>query len=398
MRKPGTTLGFVLAGFAFFTTMLGTTLPTPLYPIYQRRFGIEPVLIPVIFAVYALGVIAGLLFFGHQSDRVGRRRVLLPGLALSGLSAIAFLFAQGLPEIFLGRILSGLSAGAFTGTGTAAMVDLLPEERRREATLLAVVANLGGLAFGTLTSGLLAQYVSMPLRVPFAVDALLVIVAAAGMLAVPETIASTDRRLRLQFQQLRVPREIRSMFVRSAIAGICGFAVSGVFGAVAPELLVSQLHVNAPAITGALVFLLFGMSCVGQLTVNRLPKRWALAIGCALLLVGLGFLAAAITERSLALAFLSATFCGAGQGLAIGFGLADINERITERRGEVTSTYFVLIYAGLAFPVIGVGLLAMPLGLPLAGLVFCGVVGLTVASVIVSLARMRDQEPPRTEQ
>ena len=67
--------------------MVGTTLPTPLYGIYRARFGFSELIITVIFATYATGVIAGLLLFGRASDQVGRRPVLLAGLALSALSA-----------------------------------------------------------------------------------------------------------------------------------------------------------------------------------------------------------------------------------------------------------------------------------------------------------------------
>ena len=67
--------------------MVGTTLPTPLYPIYERRFGFGGLMVTVVFATYALGVIAALLLMGRQSDQVGRRPVLLAGLACAAASA-----------------------------------------------------------------------------------------------------------------------------------------------------------------------------------------------------------------------------------------------------------------------------------------------------------------------
>ncbi len=145
--------GFALASWAFLVTMFGTTLPTPLYPIFQQRYGFGELLVTVIFAIYAFGVIAGLLLFGALSDEVGRRPVLAAGLAFSAASAVLFLFASSLVPIYAGRILSGFSAGIFTGTATAALVDLAPRGNRRLATQIAVVANLGGLGLGTLAAG-----------------------------------------------------------------------------------------------------------------------------------------------------------------------------------------------------------------------------------------------------
>jgi len=87
--------------FALAVAMLGTTLPTPLYGLYRERFGFSELMITVIFATYAAGVIASLLLFGRLSDQIGRRRVLLPGLALSALSAVALL-ADGLALLLVG--------------------------------------------------------------------------------------------------------------------------------------------------------------------------------------------------------------------------------------------------------------------------------------------------------
>ncbi len=67
-RVKGHLGGSVLVAFGFAVAMMGTTLPTPLYPLYDRAFGLAPVLTPVIFGTYAFGVVATLLLFGYLSD------------------------------------------------------------------------------------------------------------------------------------------------------------------------------------------------------------------------------------------------------------------------------------------------------------------------------------------
>ncbi|MBV9048065.1 MAG: MFS transporter [Solirubrobacterales bacterium] len=99
------------ASYAFGVVMLGVALPTPLYPLYQQRLGFSTLLITVIYAVYAVGVIITLVLSGSSSDHYGRRPVLLVGLGCSALSAVSFLAAISLMAIFAGRVLAGLSAG-----------------------------------------------------------------------------------------------------------------------------------------------------------------------------------------------------------------------------------------------------------------------------------------------
>src|SRR3954462_1810030 len=83
--------GLWAVAFAFLTVLAFSTVPTPLYAIYQARDGFSTFLITVIFAAYAVGVIIALFFAGHVSDWLGRRRVLVPAVVTSIVSAIVFL-------------------------------------------------------------------------------------------------------------------------------------------------------------------------------------------------------------------------------------------------------------------------------------------------------------------
>lgn len=384
--------GFVLVTFSFTVAMLGTTLPTPLYPLYERIFRIAPVLTTVIYASYALGVAAALIFLGYLSDEVGRKRMMLPALALSAASAATFLVADGLVALLVARVLSGLSAGIATGTATAWLVDLAGKKQEQRATLVAVAANVGGLACGPMLAGMLARYAPLPLRLAYVIDLALLLPACIAALAAPETVETAEKKVRLRIQKMKVPDEAKSVFKRGAIAGMCAFAVAGVFSAVAPGFLSKELHDESTAHAALLVGLFFFSAAMGQLTVPLIAKRVGLAIGCGVLVAGLGFLAAAITVKSTALLFVSAGVSGLGQGLSVGFGLAEINQHIPDNRGETDSGYFVLLYLAVAVPTIGVGLLIHAASMLIAGLVFCGLVAACVLGVLIALLFSRDSD------
>ncbi|MEB7999094.1 MFS transporter [Staphylococcus saprophyticus] len=122
----------------FLIIVMGTTIPTPLYPIYSETYDLSPLLITLIYAVYAIGVIGGLLVFGQLSDSIGRRYILLPSIILSALSALVFLFADSLLMLFAGRVVSGLSAGLFTSTATVTLVNLVPQNKKAQLQHLLV--------------------------------------------------------------------------------------------------------------------------------------------------------------------------------------------------------------------------------------------------------------------
>lgn len=367
--------------------MLATTLPTPLYPLYQRRLGFSALMITLIYSTYAVGVLIALLVVGRISDQVGRRRVLLPGLVVSAASSIAFLAVGGLAPLFLGRILSGLSAGVFTGTATATLVDLAPEDRKGRASLVATAVNMGGLGLGPLLAGLLANFGPVPVRLPFIVSLALLVPAVLGVWAIPETVKARPGA-RPHLQALTVPASVRPTFVRSAIAGFAGFAVLGLFTAVAPSFLGTVLHDHSPALSGSVVFVAFAASTVGQLALERVPGQLAMPAGCVALVAGMGLIAGALSARSLALLIAGAAVAGLGQGMSFRAGLGAVNaESPPDQRGEVASAFFVVLYVALSLPVVGVGLAADSFGLATAGIVFSAAVAVLALVALVSLVR-----------
>ncbi|MFE4862160.1 MFS transporter [Streptomyces sp. NPDC056670] len=363
----------LLGGAVFAVCMAGTTLPTPLYGLYQDKFGFSELTVTIVYAVYAFGVIGVLLLAGNVSDTVGRRPVLLCGLGFAAASAACFLWANGLGWLYAGRLFSGLSAGLFTGAATAYVMDLAPRDGAARATFVATAANMGGLGCGPLLAGLLAQYAGHPLSLPFIVHLALVAASVAVLLWLPETVRERQSLSSARPQRPGLPARVRPVFVPAAIASFVGFALFGVFTSVSPAFLAESLNVHNHAASGLVVALAFFASTGGQLAVGRLGLRRSLPAGCVALLAGLALLAGALRWDLLWLIVLSALVGGFGQGLTFRAALSAVAQASPEHhRAAVISTLFVVAYTGISVPVIGVGVLVGPLGLEGAGLVFIG--------------------------
>jgi MFS family permease len=378
----------LLAGAVFAICMAGTTLPTPLYGLYQEKFGFSELTVTVVYAVYAFGVIGVLLLAGNASDAVGRRPVLLCGLGFAAVSALCFLGATTLGWLYVGRLLSGLSAGLFTGAATAYVMELAPRDGTSRATFVATAANMGGLGCGPLLAGVLAQYAEWPLYLPFVVHLALVACSAGMLLWLPETVRERRPLSTVRPQKPGLPPRVRAVFGPAGTASFVGFALFGVFTSVSPSFLAQSLDVHNRALSGLVVALAFFASTAGQLAVGRVGVGRSLPLGCAGLLAGLALLAGALRWELLPLVVLSAVVGGAGQGLAFRGSLSAVAEAApADRRAAVVSALFVVAYAGISVPVIGVGVLAGPMGLEGAGLVFIACMAVLVASAGVYLLR-----------
>lgn len=380
---PGRT-AVALVSLAFTTAMIGTTLPTPLYPLYQRAFGFGELVTTVVFAVYAFGVMAALLLTGGWSDVLGRRPMLRAGLALSALSALVFVLAGSPLWLAVARMLSGLSAGVFTGTATATIIDVAPPEHRERASLVAAAANMGGLGLGPLLAGLLAQYAPAPLRLCYLVYLALVALAAVAVEAVADPVRRQPHP-RLRPRNITVPPEARGVFTRAAIAGFAGFAVLGLFTAVSPAFLGSVLHDTNHALAGCVVLSAFAASTAGQVvSVKTTTTTHAQIAGCAGLIAGMALVAGALAARSLALLVAGAVLAGLGQGMSFHAGLDAITSAApADTRAQTTSTFFLVLYVGITIPVIGEGAAATAFGLVPSGLAFAAGVALLAALALV---------------
>ncbi|WP_251975897.1 MFS transporter [Salinicola avicenniae] len=383
-RRVGPFLG---AALAFATVMIGTTMPTPLYPLYQQQFGFSQLTITVIFAVYAAGVIAALLIAGRWSDQLGRRPMLLAGLLLSALSDLVFWQADGLAMMLLGRVFSGISAGIFTGTATVAVMELAPERWKRGGTLVATAANMGGLGLGPMLAGALALALPLPLVVPYLVHLALALLAIACLWYAPETV-ERPARVRLRVQRPQVPAEVRGVFVPAATAAFAGFMVCGFATSVTPAFVGGELGHHNPLLIGVVAGLLFIASTGGQMLQERLPSAKRLPIGCGVLLVGVLLLAWGMAAETLAGFLLGPAVAGVGQGIAFRAGLGAVAAASpAERKAAVVSTFFVVAYVAISVPVIGIGLMASLVSLQLTGLIFAGLVALLCVVAMLLLHR-----------
>jgi MFS family permease len=389
-----TRLAFALLAYALAAIMAGTTLPTPMYALYADHMHFAVLTTTVIYATYAGAVLFALLAFGRWSDAIGRRPVLLAGVVFALASAAVFLIADSVPMLLVGRLLSGLSAGVFTGTATVAVIEAAPPSWRTRAAAVATVANIGGLGAGPLLAGLLVEYAPAPLHLSFIVHIVLAVLAGIAVLVVPETSQRTGR---IGVQRLSVPVEVRAVFIIASLAAFAGFAVTGLFAAVAPSFLSGVVGIDNHAVAGLIASSIFAASAVAQVAAGKMNTHRAVAIGCGILVVGMVILAVALQLSSLIGIIAASVVAGIGQGISFGRGLAAVAERApADRRAEISSSYFVVAYVALSLPVVGEGLAAQRWGLQTAGVTFAIAVAIlsTICLVAILVQEARESRNP----
>lgn len=141
--------------------------------------------------VWALMQFFSMPVIGALSDRFGRRRVILLSNLGLGLDYVLMALAPNLAWLFVGRVISGITA-ASVSTGMAYIADVTPPEKRAAAFGRVGIAFGLGFVLGPALGGLLG---SVDPRLPFWVAAGLSLANAMyGLFILPESLPPGKRR------------------------------------------------------------------------------------------------------------------------------------------------------------------------------------------------------------
>jgi MFS family permease len=377
----------------FVVSLAFSTVPAPLYPLYQRQDGFSSFTVTIVFAVYAVGVIVSLLLAGHVSDWAGRRRILLPALGLEIVAAVLFLTWPALPGLILARFLTGLGVGLITATATAYLLELhtahRPAATRTRFEIVSAAANLGGLGAGTLVAGALAQFAPAPLRTPYVVFLVLLALGVVAVAAAPETVSAPPERPAYRPQRIRVAGGDRIAYLVAAAGAFTAFAVFGLFTSLAPGFVAGSLHHPGRLLAGTTSFLVFAAGAATQSASGRLTPRQRFLTGLLAQAAGLLIVAAATQVTSLGLFLAGGALAGAGAGILFKSGVGVVAAAAAaHERGETLAGLFLIAYLGLVGPVLGLGVATRYVATTTAMLWFTGFL-LALLTGIAVLDRFR---------
>jgi MFS family permease len=367
-----------------------SAVPTPLYVLYQQRDHFSDLIVTIVYAVYAVGVVASLFLGGHLSDWMGRRRIFVLAIAANVASATIFIFEPSLGGLIVARIISGISVGLTTATATSYLAELhlkaRPHAAGRRAEVVATASNLGGIGFGPLVAGLLAQFAADPLQLTYVVFGAALVVLAVTVAFSPETVQRPDSKPIYHPQRIAVPSRARGTFFAATFAGMAAFAVYGVFNSLVPSFLAGTLHENSHAVAGAVAFAAFAAGAVAQIAQARIPNPVLLRRSVPTIVVGLGLLAGAMWVGDLVMFIIGGVITGAGAGMVFKGSLtAAASVAPDGSKAEVLSGFFLGAYVGLSIPVVGLGVATTYVPAKDVMLVFVALAALAIAASVRAL-------------
>ncbi len=364
--------------------LFASLTPSPLYRSYSVLWDFSPLTLTLIYATYALGVLATLLLAGGVSDNVGRRPVLLVALAGLMASTLLFLVADSATWLFVARGLQGLATGAALSAASAALLDLHPRRDPTGVALTNGTAAAAGIGLGMLVSSALVQIGWEPRLLPYLVLLALIATAFAGAYFMPEPVRKRSQ-FRLTVERPRVPAAVRRPFVLAALAVLSSWSIGALFFSLGPQLAGHLFDTSNAIVSGIGVVALAAAATIAQLLTGRSAPWIAASTGSIALATGIILIVVAAATDSSTIYLIGAILGGAGFGSAFLGGLRALVARIPpEHRATTMSAFYVTAYGSLSVPAILAGVVVSYLSLQATFEIFGSVVaaiGLVVALV-----------------
>jgi len=324
-----------------------------LLQVYRQRLGLDAAAPAILFAMYALGLVPGLLLAGPFSDRYGRRAVVLPSAVVAlGASALLAVSGASFARLLVGRLLYGLAAGGVMSAGAAWLIELSndsPAAGPRRAT----IALSSGFGLGPLATGVLAQYAPGPTCSPFLLHITVLGCALWIGRPAPDTGASTDasraarRLIRIELE----PSAWRSFLRNVAPMAPFVFGFPAIAFAAIPSMLGGALGPAPYVYTGALCALTLAAGVLAQPVTRRFEPSAAARLGLITGAVGTLLGAVAVHARMPVALLLVAPLLGAAYGVCMTSGIQSVQRLASpEARGGVLGLYYLLTYVGFLAP------------------------------------------------
>ena len=357
--RLGTAGIIVLLSLANITCPLALDMYTPAVPLLPEQFGTTAAMVNLTISGFYLFFTLGMLLFGPVSDRVGRKPVLVGGLAAFAVGSGLCAMAWSIQALIAFRLIQATGAGAVCAISTAIVKDCFKPEKRTALLSILQVTMVVGPVLAPLFGGFILAFSTW--HMTFIVLAVVGVACVALSLLYRESLPDDERvtgGLASTFARMGVVAKNRGFMLLLIIASlfsvpfmayvsVASYVYTGHFGTTTQEYTYFFAATAAISVLGPLMYMRASKSGITARKFTHVVVVVGLANAVALLAAG----------RASLLAFF---------GCMALFALLEASIRpyttnilLMQNEGDAGSTSALINFAVNVFGVVGMGLVSM---------------------------------------
>jgi MFS family permease len=384
-------LSFWLLSALLTSLLFAASAPSPLYSVYAARWNFPASTLTLVYAVFAFGALAALLVTGRLADHVGRRRVALIALAVQVAGMAAFIMAEGVEGLYVGRILQGIATGTGIGAISAWLLDLQPPDNPGLGSLVAGLGPLAGLAIGAFGSGLLVQFGPDPLHLVFWLLTAIYLIGFVAVIGAPDPAPRSPGWMESMRPRIAVPSAARALFVATTPSQIAIWAIAALYLSLGPSLAVLLLGSDSRVAGGLVILALLGSGVLASAVARQVNPRLLLVRGSVLVAVGVAITLLSVAANSAVGLYAGSAVAGLGLGPAFSGTIRSLAPLAPpEERGALFAAIYAVLYLSLSLPAIAAGIAVTRFGLRDTTYVYGLAAIILAAATALAVSRQRE--------
>lgn len=390
---------FSILIFAEIVVGLGFGLLAPIVPKFIEILNIQEAEMGILYALFAVSFVLAMPPSGYLADRIGRKKMLIGGVLLFGITTLALAFINAPWQFAILRIFEGVGAAMAAPAGFALTIDLVPAEKRATALAAVGTAETIGIFAGPAIGGFVAgqinfyypMYVGAALSFACAYILSLIHEPPIGEMAEKSSLLTMFGAWKRNVEQ---NRKLIALTTRGLVMGVVqGLWNLGLIWFWYYKVGMDPTEVGVAISIGTVVMAL-GTIPFGALS-DKHGRVPFILMGGSLMVSGLALMALVTDVWQVFLLVAIQEFGAAMSNPSVGALLADV--MLKEERGRVMGAYQTVVGIGniIGYTVLGVVYQEVSPEAP----IYLGAIALAFATAIVAVfVRERAQSPTESSE
>lgn len=335
--------------FVFMLILAFSSIPTPLYHLYQAQLSFSTFTLTIIFSAYALSLLATLIVVGAISDYIGRKPIILISLILILLADALFYLADSVIMLILARTVQGVGTALATSTLCSAIIDV----NKPLGSRINSFSPMAGMAIGMLISCFGVTYSSEPLKTTFVIVGIILCVSLFALRFTTESVNRQKITSKIFKPSLTMPANSRIRFILISPINISLWMLSGFYLSLMPSLLTAAFGDINIWVSGSAFLFLTIFASITIIFINRIQYDGLMKVGILLLFMGVVLLLFGVNISRVVLLFVGSSLAGIGFGICFMKEMAVLLTAVDDTvKSRVLSVFYIESYLAFCIPVL----------------------------------------------
>ena len=384
-------LTFIASTLSLILIYVSSSIPISYYSSYLSITGITKATLSYSVASFFIGTMVAVLVFGRLSDYRGRKKIAIFALIIAIFGSLLFYLINGEIIFLLARLIQGFACGLAICNISSYVVDSAPNKQL--ASIITSAGSMLGLATGTLSSGIFAEFNMKMMNHIYIIIILILTVSIILILFSKETVIAKKFTADAIKPKISIPENVKYLFIPASPIFISTWALCGFYQGFSSTIAFNIFNIESTILTAIFFASITLTQAIGSRFITSLGNAKSQKIGMLGFSISLILIIFSLKYQMLIPFILLTLLCGSFIGLSFTASVDSILSKVGQNDyGNAFSSIYFISYAGIGVINIIVGQFANYYSLIEIAMGYLVLTFVSTAIVLITLRRFKNEQ------